>query len=535
MKIRIPDKDGVEQYIENKNSIVLVGANGSGKTRMSVWIDDNNHINTHRVSAQKSLNMPQAVSPADMDKASEMFIYGTTNDNKDWLERRGKRNGRWGQAPETHMLNDFQELMVVLETENYEKSIEFREKHLDGKTDYKNETKLERIKAIWEDVITHKRLKLSAGKIEVFDSSDESMSDLYSGSDMSDGERAIFYFIGEVICAEKSQLIIIDEPENHLHNAILVRLWDAIEKERPDCVFLYITHDLHFASSRLNSQVLWVKNMKKGPVWDYELLDDIDSNLNLRLDILGSRQKVMLVEGKENSIDRKLYAKLFPEYNIIPLESCEAVIQTVKSFKRIENLHHAEVVGIVDRDRRSDEEVEKLNKDNIVVPLVAEVENLFVLPEVIRFVADRLKLDEDVESLTEEITTQVIQFLKDNIEEQVLLFVRQRCANTVNETAKVKVETIDEYDLAIKNMAERIDVASIASEVRVELNEIIENNDYLTALRVINNKGLISNLGISNRFGWKKNAYVDYVIRQLDAEGSETVRDAIKKYIPFKG
>ena len=42
MKIRIPDLNGQKQYIENKSSIVLIGANGAGKTRMSVWIDENN-------------------------------------------------------------------------------------------------------------------------------------------------------------------------------------------------------------------------------------------------------------------------------------------------------------------------------------------------------------------------------------------------------------------------------------------------------------------------------------------------------------
>ena len=42
MKIRIPNVDDKECYIEDKQSIVLLGANGAGKTRMSVWIDENN-------------------------------------------------------------------------------------------------------------------------------------------------------------------------------------------------------------------------------------------------------------------------------------------------------------------------------------------------------------------------------------------------------------------------------------------------------------------------------------------------------------
>ena len=42
MKIRIPNVDDKECYIEDIQSIVLLGANGAGKTRMSVWIDENN-------------------------------------------------------------------------------------------------------------------------------------------------------------------------------------------------------------------------------------------------------------------------------------------------------------------------------------------------------------------------------------------------------------------------------------------------------------------------------------------------------------
>lgn len=80
--------DGKEKYIENKSSIVLIGANGSGKTKMSVWIDDNNpEINIHRISAQKSLNLPQMVSPTEMQTAEEEFLYGTTSDDKSWLRR----------------------------------------------------------------------------------------------------------------------------------------------------------------------------------------------------------------------------------------------------------------------------------------------------------------------------------------------------------------------------------------------------------------------------------------------------------------
>ena len=99
MKIRIPDIDDKESFIEDRQSIVLLGANGAGKTRMSVWIDENNpELNIHRISAQKSLNMPEYVSPTELKKAEDKFLYGTTDDDRDWLKRYGKKssNHRYG-------------------------------------------------------------------------------------------------------------------------------------------------------------------------------------------------------------------------------------------------------------------------------------------------------------------------------------------------------------------------------------------------------------------------------------------------------
>lgn len=303
MKIKIPNIDDKESFIEDRQSIVLLGANGAGKTRMSVWIDENNpELNIHRISAQKSLNMPEYVSPTELKKAEDNFLYGTTNDDRDWLKRYGKKNNRWGNEPEIHMLNDYQSLMEFLMTENFEKSIEYREKHKDGNPEFDNETKLEKIKKIWEKVITHRKLKICAGKIEV-ESIGEN-TEKYNGNLMSDGERAIFHYIGEVVSAKDNSLIIIDEPENHLHNSILEKLWNEIEAERQDCVYLYITHNLYFARSRNNAQIIWIKNMLDKQKWDFELLNSDEFSDDLLLEILGNRQGVLFIEGTpDKSID----------------------------------------------------------------------------------------------------------------------------------------------------------------------------------------------------------------------------------------
>jgi ABC-type cobalamin/Fe3+-siderophores transport system ATPase subunit len=531
VKIRIPDIEGNTNYIENKKSVVLIGANGAGKTRMSIWIDENNpEINIHRISAQKSLNLPQMVSPTEIQMAEEEFLYGTTNDNKYWLKQYGKKSSRWGNSPETYLLNDYDKLMRLLMTENYEKSIEYREKHKNGNEEFDNDTRLEKIKEIWEDVILHRKIKICAGKIET---SNRNEDDYYNGCEMSDGERAIFYFIGEVLCAKENSLIIIDEPENHLHKSILVRLWNAIECSRPDCMFLYITHNLDFASSRINSQIIWVKEFFAEDGWRYDLLDDINSSDSLKLEIMGNRQKVLLVEGTASkSIDRKLYSKVYPEFNIIPMESCNAVIQTTKAYNQTNNLHYEEVKGIIDRDRRDEEEITKLKEKNIFVPKVAEIENLFLITDVIRIVAEKQDKSE-IEQIISEVQDKTFEFLTCKIEEQALLFTKQKSQNYMVKKINEQVSTIEEYKTKLSELISLDDLQSMYDQELEKINKIIEERNYLAALKVINNKGLLPYTQLPNKFGWKKDYYIDYVLLLLEKKDSvgNRLKQIFRQYI----
>lgn len=533
MKIKIPDIEGEEKYIEDKKSIVLIGANGSGKTRMSVWIDEyNTKINIHRISAQKSLSLPEIVSPIEMSVAEDNFLYGATDENREWLKNYGKKCNRWGSKPETYLLNDYQMLMEYLMTENYEKSIEYREKHKEGNNEFDNITRLEKIKEIWEDVITHRKLNICAGKIEVLN---EEEQEYYNGSEMSDGERAVFYFIGEVLCVKENSLIIIDEPENHLHKSILSRLWDAVEETRPDCTFLYITHNLDFANSRINTQIIWVQEFLSKDSWKYKLVDNTNDLDDLKLEIMGNRQKVLLVEGTSSrSIDRKLYSKIYKEYNIISKGSCNTVIQITKSYNQTTNLHYTEVKGIVDRDRRSEEEIIKLKNDNIFVPQVAEVENLFLLPEVIKIVAEKQDRAE-VGEIILRVQKRTFEFLNNNIDEQALLFTKQKCQNVINSRLNEHASTVDAYKNNIISLISEADVQSFYDKVTNELRQIIKDEDYLSALKVINNKGLLPYTQLSNEFGWRKDRYIDYILGLIDKEDKigSCLRKVFMEYIPI--
>lgn len=83
----------------------------------------------------------------------------------------------------------------------------------------------------------------------------------YDFNDLSDGERTVFYYIGHVLTSRENAYIIVDEPENHMNSGLSRRLWNRLEEIRDDCKFIYITHDLEFATTRLQSVILWNKNL----------------------------------------------------------------------------------------------------------------------------------------------------------------------------------------------------------------------------------------------------------------------------------
>lgn len=84
------------------------------------------------------------------------------------------------------------------------------------------------------------------------------------------------------------------------------------------------------------------------------------------------------------------------------------------------------------------------------------------------------------------------------------------------------------------NSVDRVKPQEEYNNSRKELQKIIDDKDYLAALRVINNKGLLPFTNLPNAFGWKKQYYIDYVIRLIESKDStsDELCDIFRKYVP---
>lgn len=254
-------------------------------------------------------------------------------------------------------------------------------------------TAIDKLIQIWDEIFPQRQLKVDDSKFLA--SPRNGLEPSYNSNKMSDGERAVLYLGAQVLCVPKGKILIIDEPEVHLHRSIMDRLWSKLEKFRSDCLFIYITHDINFAAIHGQSDKIWIKEFD-GSHWTFERIDEKEElPEELLFDILGSRKNVLFVEGEKNSYDTKLYTVLYPDYYVIACGSCTQVISRTKVFRNNSELHHCQVYGLIDRDYRSEHEIDQYKKDFIYTLKVAEVENLFLVEELLKELAKHLGQDPD--------------------------------------------------------------------------------------------------------------------------------------------
>ena len=520
-KIRLPYKNEGLKEIECEQTLILIGANGSGKTRLGTWIEMQSEETerVHRISAQKSLSMPITATPMSMDQAESGLFFGDPSHG--FIH---KSSSRWGGNPAIAQLNDFQKLMILLFSDQVEQSSNYL---FNSKKSIEKVvppiTKLDIVKSVWEKILPHRELVISGLKIQT--SIPERPEIKYDSSEMSDGERVIFYLISQCVSAPKDAIIIIDEPELHLHKSVQAPLWSEIQKTRDDCLFIYLTHDVDFAVSQNSASRIWLKSYD-GTSWDWEEIPPLDGMpQNLVIEILGSRKNVVFIEGTHSSFDYQLYRIILENFLVIPLGSCAQVIQNTKAFKSNSQFHHLKVFGIIDRDRRSNEEIEALLHHEIYTLDVAEVENLFCIENVLKFLSVKLARDPLIDF--QESSDKIFTFIESEIDTQVSLRVISEvrfCLGNLDE----KSQNLYEIQEVFGKLVTSINVESLWREQKLILSDVITRRDYDGLLRLYNRKSICSR--ISPIFGLKEKELAEQILRYARSDSGKELKQILKPY-----
>lgn len=530
----LPDETGNRvDYTTESNSVIIVGANGAGKSKLGAWIEQKNFEKVHRIAAQRGISFNKNIPLKNYNEAENLLFYGESEIRHSLFSMH--KGNRWGwnegAAYTTKMIMDFEYALAALlalntkEEHDYVVLAKEAEKHQQPYP-VSPTTVIEKLINIWDEVLPQRTLFLEDSKFYA-SFTKEGKDTKYSATEMSDGERAVLYLAAQVLCVPKDKILVMDEPELHLHPSIMNRLWRALERYRSDCLFIYITHDLQFASMHNHAEKIWIKEYD-GQNWKLQKIESENLPEELLLEILGSRKNVIFVEGESNSYDTQLYTELYPNYLIVPCGGCSQVISRTKAFRNNPELHDCEVYGIIDRDFRSEHEIKKYKSKGIYTINVAEVENLFLVEELIKLMAEQF--GENVDTAFHNVKQFVIDVRFSNqingqICESVVAEIKYRLSSAeISKAGETKAKE------SLESVLSSIDYDQIKSEQEQKFQQVLNSGNYKEVLKAFNKKDLSKCighfLGIDNKY------YCSKVISLLRGSKHDEIVAALSPYLP---
>lgn len=525
----IPTPSGAVNFtVAPGTSLLFVGANGGGKTRLAVRIEDALEETAHRISAHRALMLNPTVAKISERHALAGLRAGSAGEG---ITVAGHRRGiRWQQKAATSLLNDYDFLVQALFAEQSNTSLATHRMVRAGVDKTATQTKFEKLIEIWDRILPHRSIHVTGDDILA---AVAGSADKYTAAEMSDGERAIFYLIGQALMAAPNSLLIFDEPELHVHRSIMSRLWDELEAARPDCAMVFISHDLEFVASREGQKYI-IRDYNPTSGWTIETVpEDAGFSEDITSLILGSRKPVLFVEGQGSSIDQAIYRACYSDWTIIPRGSCEEVIHAVVTMRANAALTRVTCAGIVDADAYDASELGFMESKGVAVLPVSEIENLFLLPSVLEAIAKTegysgANLQSKVSNILDELFSHAADIK--NQTPIVLRYCRRRIDRTLKkiDLSGASDATALASDYAAKTGA--LDVAALAKLATDSIQSALAGKNAPELLKWYDNKGI---LGIACKAkDTSKVLFEQWIVRALRNSIAPDVSTAIRAALP---
>ncbi len=362
--------------VEGDHPLIIIGPNGSGKTRYGLGLVGPNKAQF--VAALRNISLPDSI-PRLAPEDAENQLANRVNRH---------RGQPW------HMSNEIDVLFSKLLAEDAASAVRFRNETFEDKSPHRVTTNLMRLQTLWHELFPGMSIDLSRHTPHVT-ASRASTESTYSANQMSDGERAALYLGAKILSAPKG-IVVVDEPEVHFHSRLAVKLWDKLETLRPDVRFVYITHDLSFALSRRAAQflILRVGQPPQLVPLDTELPSDLSETILGAATFSIHARHIVFCESREgNNGDHSLYSAWFsgPDAVVMPVGSCTDVVRCTQAFSETALVQGVTATGIIDRDYWPEDYLSSLVAGVFALP-VHEIENLYCLRIVFLAVAKHLGL-----------------------------------------------------------------------------------------------------------------------------------------------
>ncbi len=369
----------------------------------------------------------------------------------------------------------------------------------------RQESKLERLFQLFNDLFPDVTMAVSGGAIHC-----EKHGNKYPPSRLSDGERQVLGLLADVLFAAPSDsFVIVDEPELNLHTQLAIDLWSLIERELPDALFIYATHNIQFAARQSVDSVIVLGGRDGGHVlvdsaWDIPP-EILPAFLGSASTILRAKH-ALLTEGTDRSFDVPFYQWLVSDNAqlVLPIGGCGDVLGSVAHQEPWNRLvSGTKISGVIDRDYRHRDELQPYSEKGCVVLALHEAESYLCHPDVIRDFTARLGLEDppavgDVEAI-----------IRDFAESSRLGVIGRRTANRLGirlgpsisraemrsvVTENELMEMLNEGAVAeLRKASERLDDSALRRILQEELDQFREAlaGDVIGLLALIPGKELL--------------------------------------------
>ena len=587
------DEIGTPQFTDDIARInVFLGTNGSGKSKLLNAIQNlmiergDENIKVVRVNASRSGAMPNQISTQtengkvfdDFDEETkesftgmsyeaqgrlqEALTHFSTNLASEQVEYR-KRHFDWladggtTDAPkepnnrdvESHLaklLSLFTEIFpsIIIKATNFKYTEKFNAKNMLSTT----RVGTRNVPAVDFDLNKFKNIKVTGHYS--FQLICEKNGSSYTPNQLSDGEKQILALLADRYFFKNTKcLFLIDEPELNLDPILAMRYWSLIEREMPNSIFVYTTHSMDFAL-RDNIERIW--SLGNGCAKQIPL-DELGSfpEEEQRKFLSGIRgiitnNKGLVVEGTETSFDAVFYKWITgdDQLHIAGYGSCtevEAATKKLDIWQRI--VPTAKVVGIVDSDYKSEDELEQLKQTNCFALDLHDAEAYLCHPKLLVKLAD--KLGRTPFPKEDKILDYIISF----VEEKTLIICHHRAARKCSAKVQISLKKnmlsqVNDFDELKNKLAKMTSqyaesdlglnetrVKSVLNEERRRIKIAKDKKNVSALLTLVNGKELLSQF--SELFGLANNMEVmKYAMAHLDPnefQHTESLKDEILK------
>lgn len=374
----------------------------------------------------------------------------------------------------------------------------------------RNPDPLEKYKKIFEDLLPGKKLlDIDPAQPKEFQYQDESGQTLNFRS-LSSGEQEVIKVLFDVARKEiKHSIILVDEPELHLHPTLTFKLIEALKAigEHTN-QFIFLTHSADLISTYYSTgNVFFIDSVQTGANQAHRLSDlnhshhEVVQLIGQNLGLFAVGKKLVFVEGENSSIDRLTYHTISQtidkELKITPIGSVLNLMTLNKIEEQIRNtIFGIEIFMIRDRDGLDDNQISAIENSGRVKCLKRRhIENYFLDGEILFMVAEQLYLTrtnptlttEYIKNETKRIAKESINFnLFKNAKDYLSLnyHLKHPKVKKVEEktTNEIKKEIIDGVQTNLSSLSNELDTSKISEwldKEEAKLLKMLDSDEWI--------------------------------------------------------